>query len=238
MKTNIKLIVIGICLIFMMGLVSSVEQTLPSVEQNECIELKQTCASCTYNNISVVSYQGGLELLTEVEMNNPYNTYFNYSFCNTSRLGTYIVSGYGDYNGEIKTWVYNFNVGKELTSEQTAIYIISLITLVIFLLISIIGIVMIENPIGKFVCYWISHVLLVVGTFSAWQLNENYVLFAGFGGVFKVIFYFSIIAMFPMMIMSIAGIIIYFATDKKVQNLINKGMPEAEAWKRQGRKYK
>ena len=58
------------------------------------------------------------------------------------------------------------------------------------------------------------------------------------GGMFKIIFYFSAIALFPAMILAIAGMIIYFATEKRVQKLIDKGMPEAEAYRRQGRKYR
>ena len=38
------------------------------------------------------------------------DTYYNYSFCNTSTLGIYIVNGYGDLGGVKTTWNYDFKI--------------------------------------------------------------------------------------------------------------------------------
>ena len=57
-------------------------------------------------------------------------------------------------------------------------------------------------------------------------------------GVWKVMFYVSIFAMFPMIILSIAMMIVYFATGKEITRLMDHGMSEDEAYRRQGKKYK
>jgi len=139
-----------------------------------------------------------------------------------------------------KTFFFQANgFGDELDIAHSIKFNSAMLLMMILFLLALGGIMGIDNPIGKFTCYWISHILFIVGTFSMWQFNEGYTIqYLGMAGAWKVMFYFSIIAFFPMIILSIAGMIIYYATDKKVMNLIEKGMPEEEARRRQGRKYK
>ena len=84
-------------------------QSLPPVKQGDCVMLPQTCATCTYNNISSVTYPNSTLALGQVAMAQSGNSY-SYSFCNTTELGRYIVNGYGNPGGNVETWAYDFNV--------------------------------------------------------------------------------------------------------------------------------
>lgn len=86
-----------------------VVQSLPPVKQGDCVILPQTCATCTYNKISSVTYPNSSLALGQVTMAQSGNSY-SYSFCNTTALGRYIVNGFGDPGGSIETWAYDFNV--------------------------------------------------------------------------------------------------------------------------------
>ena len=95
---------------FFLSLASASIENLGTVQQYDCIVLKQTCDDCSYNNITSVSFPNRTTdaLSIEVEMTKD-GTEYNYTFCNTSALGTYIVNGKGDTDGR-DTWNYKFNV--------------------------------------------------------------------------------------------------------------------------------
>jgi hypothetical protein len=84
-------------------------QTLPPVKQYECVMLPQSCASCSYNNISSVTYPNSTIALGQVEMVKD-GTSYSYNFCNTTALGRYIVNGFGDPGGVVENWAYDFDV--------------------------------------------------------------------------------------------------------------------------------
>jgi len=94
MKLNNFLVISLILLLFPIAL-AEVNDYAP-VKQNDCLLLKQTCASCTFVNVSV-TYKNQT-LLDNQEMTKS-GSLWTYSFCNTSDLGRYDVSGYGDLEG-------------------------------------------------------------------------------------------------------------------------------------------
>ena len=106
MKKILLILFIGI---FLISLASAEIQTLGTFKQRECINLIQTCENCTYNNISSVLYPNSSVVLSNIVMTKD-DTYYNYTFCNTSTLGSYIVNGYGDLDGERTTWNYDFKI--------------------------------------------------------------------------------------------------------------------------------
>ncbi len=106
MKKILLILFIGI---FLISLTSAEIQTLGTFKQRECINLIQTCENCTYNNISSVLYPNSSVVLSNIVMTKD-DTYYNYTFCNTSTLGSYIVNGYGDLDGERTTWNYDFKI--------------------------------------------------------------------------------------------------------------------------------
>ena len=128
-----KYLTILFAVILMIGLAGAVTE-LPPVKKGECLNLPQSCLSCTYNNISSIYVQGNISyiLIGEYAMTKNGSNY-NYTFCNTNQYGTYIVEGHGDISGVDTAWGgYTFKVngsGSIVTSEQISLFIITLIIL-------------------------------------------------------------------------------------------------------------
>lgn len=98
---------LALTLIFPM--LSAAEETLGVFKQGTCINLLQSCSNCTYNNITSVIAPNSDTALTEVEMTRT-GTLYNYNFCSTSQIGKYIVNGFGNDDGIISTWTYDFEI--------------------------------------------------------------------------------------------------------------------------------
>jgi len=113
--------------------VVSAQENLGAFKINSCINLIQTCDNCSFINISSINYPDSSQALEEVTMQKS-GTFYNYSFCDTSILGNYIVSGYGDNNGQISTWTYIFEIIP--TSEKGSLLIIFVFLLAYGLLIA------------------------------------------------------------------------------------------------------
>ena len=126
--------------IFLISLASAEVQTLGTFKRFECISLTQTCDNCTYVNISSVAYPDSSVALSENVMTKD-NTFYNYTFCNTSQLGDYIVSGFGDLDGDQTTWNYDLKITETGIKDKSILdnaLIILLIALgIIFLTIGI-----------------------------------------------------------------------------------------------------
>lgn len=126
--------------IFLINLVSASISNIGTFPRNSCIELPQTCTTCSWNNISKIFIEGvsinQTILLQEISMIKSGITY-NYTFCDTSRDGEYIVEGHGDLDGTDDSWNYKFEItqtGFTLETSESILYIIILIiTLILFL---------------------------------------------------------------------------------------------------------
>lgn len=135
MKLNY--LIFAIALILSINLISAID-TLPTVKKGDCINIPQVCSNCTYNNISSIAVQGNTStnylLRGEYSMEKVGITY-NYTFCNTTIYGTYLIDGHGDLDGLDTNWggisfVVNGS-GQDLTSQQTTLIIILLVALLI-----------------------------------------------------------------------------------------------------------
>jgi hypothetical protein len=105
-----KLILTLIVSMFLISLVSANQiASLGTFKQNECIELKQTCADCSYVNFSRVSYPDGTRAMNNTVATKD-GSVFNLEFCNTDQLGTYIVEGIGDVEGTDTVFAYDFEI--------------------------------------------------------------------------------------------------------------------------------
>jgi RsiW-degrading membrane proteinase PrsW (M82 family) len=103
-------LILGLLLsIMLITIVSASIPTLGIFKQNSCIELKNTCASCSYINFTRVSYPNSTRALDNVQATKD-GSNFNYTFCSTSALGTYIVDGIGDVDGTDTVFAYDFEV--------------------------------------------------------------------------------------------------------------------------------
>lgn len=105
--------------IISIGFASASLDTLGTFKQNDCINISQTCASCSYVNISSVSNNVDSNLISNVAMISHGNGEWRYEFCNTSEVGRYDVKGIGDVNSVSSSFAIYFEVtpnGKESPS--------------------------------------------------------------------------------------------------------------------------
>ncbi len=136
MKKILLILIIGI---FVFNFVSAEIQSLEPIKLGEEINLIQTCASCTFNNITSVLDPTSFEVIGNFQMTKTGSVYnFTLSSDNITELGKYIVNGIGDLDGTNTIWNYNFEVtptGKSLDEPQSLIIFGLIIVLVIVTLI-------------------------------------------------------------------------------------------------------
>lgn len=114
----------------------SAEETYGTYQMNQPINLIQTCATCTYVNITSVMNPNSNIILQNVVMDKT-GALFNYTMPSQSILGQYIICGYGDVDGEATDWCYTFNVtvsGKENTNWLPLIITVVFLTVLFLVL--------------------------------------------------------------------------------------------------------
>ena len=135
-----------------------------------------------------------------------------------------------DVGGGEEIFFYVNDYGEELSDAESHTFNYSMIFLMILFVMALIGIFTFEQPAGKLACYWIAHVFFVVGTFSVWQFNLGYAIgFVGLAGIWKILFWVSIIAMFPMVLLSLAWIFYIHTMNDDIKKMMERGMDKDEA---------
>lgn len=128
-RNDISLLLGVVVALFLFPLVSGVTSLAP-IKQFQCVQLPQTCASCTYNNLSVVQYPNSTYALQGEFPMQKTGISYNYTFCQTNALGTYFVDGHGDINGVDTGWGgYTFEVngsGQTVTDHQITLIMIGI----------------------------------------------------------------------------------------------------------------
>lgn len=161
---------------------------------------------------------------------------------NFSDLGVhayYIECNTSTQTGAVSGSLIVNSLGEELNESKALNFNFSMIILLIFFFSALIGLFVFENPSGKLACYWIAHVLFIIGTFSMWQFNEGYAIsYIGVAGIFKILFYVSITAMFPMVLLSIVWLFYIHTMNDDIKKFMGRGMDEEEAFQRARKKRK
>ena len=148
-----KLFIFLLIGVFLLSFISAACQDgdgyLGDKEPNTCVRISQTCASCTYVNISSVTLSTINEtLITNVSMSNLGNSEWVYQFCNTSQFGSYFVVGEGNIGGTNTIFRSCFDIGQNLNTGESFIYGIFLFILfgLLFIMFYFIIIMPKENP--------------------------------------------------------------------------------------------
>ncbi len=137
-RFGVKMKKIFLTLLFGILLLSTASaiSDLGTFKQGSNVVLVQTCASCTYNNITTVTYPNSTVITINDWMAKD-GSFYSRSFNLTDALGTYLVNGVGDLDGVDTIWGYNFEVtqtGFDLEISESILYIIILIaTFILFL---------------------------------------------------------------------------------------------------------
>jgi len=96
-------------------------------KQGDCMNISQTCASCSYVNISSVSNQNNSNLVSNVEMVSFGNGEWRYEFCDTNFIGRYDVKGQGDLSGTDTSFATYFEITPDGFTGTLGFYILILI---------------------------------------------------------------------------------------------------------------
>ena len=109
-----KIFLLGalVFLFFLFPLVSSQEQqSIGALKQNSCIVLQQICANCTYVNITQINspYNNSALISNQLAMTKT-DTVYNYSFCGTKTLGTYIANWKANPDGTTTIGNWDFTI--------------------------------------------------------------------------------------------------------------------------------
>jgi len=235
----------GLLLLFTgIFLISFISASPGVYKQGEPISLTQTCADCTYINITSITAPNGTQIVGQVEMTKD-GSVFNYtldSFLTTS-LGTYSINGMGNPLGVNDVWRYGIEVtynGTEISTAQATLYGI-LFFVFIFFMVSFIFIIntlpsdntkdeegrLLSISYLKYLrsAFWFFEWMLLIGLLYLSSnlafafLNEQ--MFAGvLFTLFKVLF-----GMTPLIV--VVWVIWIFAKmfhDRQFQNILNRGM--------------
>jgi len=136
-----------------------------------------------------------------------------YIWCNNSYLG-----------GEAKGIFYVTESGIEITEGRSILIIGLMGILFLFMFASLFVLFNTESYMAKFISYWISHVLLVIVSFVSWQIGiEGLLGGTALTGIFRIMFWLFTIAIFPMILLSIAWVIYIHTYNEHFQKLIDKG---------------
>jgi len=235
---KIKIFLVMLCMIFLFNPISA-QYDLGFVEKGECVDLYQLCLNCSYVNVTSIKYPNNTIIYHNFEMDENGKDY-TYSFCETNFEGDYFYTTCGDMDGIEDCRTFDFYVnegGVEMTESRSSLTIGLLIILLLLFFGSLCGTFKIENYIAKFSLYWVSHLLLLVICFIAWQVGvEGLLGGVALTGIFRIFFWILTIAILPMMILSGSWIMYIHTFNEHFQKLTDKGMDTESAFRMSKRK--
>lgn len=215
---------------------------LPPQQQGNCVDLIQTCDNCTYVNLTKVLKPNGLEYIN-AEMTKS-NGDYNYSYCNTTSLGEYIVTACGNDDGYYTCDSYPFTVtpsGTLFDSSQAIIYLVVLIMISFIFLLSAYGTYKLPwknkrnlegQVVGvndlkylKVILGFATYFLLIWIIYLLWGLTGNFLMLNTASSLFRALFYILITILFPGMVFFLFVIVVSFITDRKIKKAVMRGLP-------------
>ena len=230
--------------LLMLPLVSAGVTNIGTFKLGECVSLRQTCADCTYNYITKVTMPDSTAGISGTLLMDKVGTYYNYTFCNTSQAGDYIVDGYGDLGATTPTvWNYYFTVtatGADSSTGQSMTYIFLFVfCLIIFAVLLFIGlsapggnktdemtgyILAVSNvKYVKITCLGFSWIFGVFLAYLSWMLSFAYLDFSFLTDVFHWIFYAMAALTLPFFILFVYFVVANAIRDSKISEALSRG---------------
>ncbi len=240
---NKKILILVFVGLFLISLVCAAQQTLGTFKQGECLQLTQSHGNCTYNNISFVYQTNDATLYNISDQMTKVGTFYNYTFCNTSLVGEYIVNGFGDPDGVRTSWIYNFWItptGRNLeTSDSITHLILTIFSLVLFLLCLWGGMALPfrnnRNDEGGIISvqklkYFKVGLIFLSYVFFIWMLNlllalsTNFSILTQYTKFFEVIFSVMNAASYPIFVFMLIFMSILAWKDLQLKKLLERGI--------------
>lgn len=237
-----KRLLMAFAILLMVGFVSAQQQSLPPVRQGECINLLQTCPNCTFVNITSVVNEVTIFNISATMQKT--GTFYNYTFCNTTRLDSYLVNWVADNDGERQSGAYDFFVTAtgDILSTSTAILYIFIILLsagifsfLLFLMIKIPSSPE-RNPEGditnikrynkqlKYFLGVVCYLLFLWITYVAYNLSIGYFELASIGQFMWFLHRTTFILLYPTLVGYVIISIITFLRDTKLTDMVKRGL--------------
>jgi len=211
-------------------------------KQNDCIQLPQECPNCTFVKLTTVTYPDLSQIGIQENMFQN-GTSYNYSFCNTSQLGSYSYCTLGDIDGAYTTSCNDFSItpsGKTASSGEATVYIFLIFIVLFFFLLCLIGGINInsehEYDIGgkllqlKYGAYlkmgllWLSSIFLWILLYLGWEISNKVLMFAFIGEFFHTAFSIMTWLLAPVFIAFVILALIKWTADLELHNLTKRGL--------------
>jgi hypothetical protein len=235
-------ILILFALVFALSFIlASDGESIGTYQQDSCVKLPQTCADCTYSNISAVGSPNGTLYSVEKAMTKS-GTYWEYEYCNTSQLGEYKVNGHFDVGGIDSVFNYIFEItpsGKILTVTQAMVYLGLLVVLILMhgvilfitnklppgnsrdeqgKLLAVNNLKYLRNTLW-YVQYWLLILnMFIISNIAATYLGENML-----ANVFHMIFQILMGLALPVTVIWFVWVAFNWVEDRKLRELLNRG---------------
>jgi hypothetical protein len=232
-------LVIGVGLI---GSLSAEVQTLGVFKIGDCVRLVQSCANCTYNEITSIQYPNSTLLSLNVLMNKN-GTFYDYTFCEVNANGNYIVNGIGNPDGIDTIWAYNFEVtpsGLVSTNGEAIVYVILIIVVLIFFIFTMIGAVridgehsydvggkLLELKYGKYLkmgLFFLSILFLWFLFFLGWQVSSKVLMFDFMNTIFRTLFMILTYLIAPVFLAFTILAVVQWTLDLKLWKMTKRGL--------------
>lgn len=169
-------LVLAIVLVTLISGVSA-QDSLGTFRQNDCVEIKQTCSSCSYVNLSI-SYPNSTRAVTNDAMSSSGGGTWIYDYCNTSKIGRYEVTGEGDIDGSPESFATYFTISVSGSEDIGAGEGLSLLgALLVILLVSGFFFVLswrLNHPVAKISFVILASIILLSAVFySMIMVQQN-----------------------------------------------------------------
>lgn len=232
------IVLVSIVMLAFAHSVDATIQTLPPVKQRQCVNLPQLELNSTFQNITALQKPDKTLELRGVLMTKS-GSFYNYSFCNTSILGTYVVNGCSD----ITCWAYDFEVnstGAFTTTFQGIIYVVVLALLVGLFIMFGAGAIKIPSEnyktqegevikiqwkkYLKWFCWTMCYIIVVGVVYVCWNLSYAFLFLTPLTNIFRLMFRILLGLALPVFAFGIVYGLIMFFRDKKMENMLERGL--------------
>jgi hypothetical protein len=219
-----------------MFLISCVSASLGTFKAGDCVDIK-TILNTSAVTISSLSYPNSSIILYIVPMTKNGLT-FNYSFCNTSTLGTYNYD-YNDTEGNV--YINDFKIGKDLTTGTAILNLGFLAIIILLLIVTIMATTNLpsgndEDGFGQIInvnslkylnygLYLVSYGLLIAVFFLSSNIALAYITDGMFGQILFKIYQILMLIAIPFVILILIMIFVNIFKDKEVKNMLEQGIP-------------
>lgn len=215
-----------ICMIFLMAITFVSAGYKIGTDTNITISCENI--NCSDGDINITVFNQDHTRIIDNQQTVKENGYLYYTLDLSEGSYSYFIASDNDYHSS------SFLVTESgVTMDHgRSLLTIGLILILVFLLfMSLYAMFSVENYIGKFALYWVSHVLMILICFVGWQVGvEGLLGELALTGIFRILFWVFTISVLPMIILSGAWIMYIHTFNEHFQKLVDKGMDTESAF--------